>query len=179
MSDECVSKAVARPSIRLPIIELSQARSSEAGSRYRIVERRHCRASEYKGAAADGRVGTERFRLSEPLSNASADDSLDAFAERHVTLILGLTCVEPDGAFFPIKLIQLHPQHFIKTSASEPKQHHRVSRIAPQSRTLFFARIKLVPRRRVEKNFDEGFVLPILNHTTLKLSLTCHFEFGP
>ena len=33
-----------------------------------------------------------------------------------------------------------------------------------------------MPRRRVEKNLDEGLVLPILNHAPLKLSLTCHLE---
>src|SRR5215813_2380081 len=122
---------MACPSVRLSIIKLGQTSSSEAGSRYRIVERRHCRASEYKGAAAKGRISAERFRLSKSLSNASADDSLDTFAEWHVALILGLTRVEPDGALFPIKLIQLHPQHFIKTSASESKQHHSISRITP------------------------------------------------
>ena len=102
MSDEGVSKAVARPAIRLPIIELSQAGSSEAGPSYGVIERRHCRASEHEGAAAEVRVSTERFRFGKPLSNASADDSLDTFAERHVALILGLTRVEPDGALFPI-----------------------------------------------------------------------------
>jgi hypothetical protein len=35
-----------------------------------------------------------------------------------------------------------------------------------------------VPCRRVEKNLDEGFVLPILDHAALKLSLTCHLELG-
>ena len=105
MSDEGMSKAMACPSVRLSIIKLGQTSSSEAGSRYRIVERRHCRASEYEGAAAKGCVGAERFRLSKSLPNASADDSLDTFAEWHVALILGLTRVEPDGALFPIKLI--------------------------------------------------------------------------
>lgn len=123
MSDEGVSKAMARPSVRLSIIKLGQTSSSEAGSRYRIVERRHCRSSEHECAAAEVRVSTERFRFSKSLSNAGADHSLDTLAERHVALILGLTRVEPDGALFPIKLIQLHPQHFIKTSASESKQH--------------------------------------------------------
>jgi hypothetical protein len=82
MSDEGVSKAMACPSVRLSIIKLGQTSSSEAGSRYRIVERRHCRASEYKGAAAKGRISAERFRLSKALPNASANDPLDAFAER-------------------------------------------------------------------------------------------------
>lgn len=56
MSDEGVSKAVVRPAIRLPIIELSQAGSSEAGPSYGVIERRHFRASEYEGAATKGRV---------------------------------------------------------------------------------------------------------------------------
>ena len=102
MSNEGVSKAVACPSVRLSIIKLGQTSSSEAGSRYRIVERRHCRASEDEGAAAKGRVSAERLRISKSLSNASADDSLDTFAEWHVTLVLGLTRVEPDGALFQL-----------------------------------------------------------------------------
>jgi hypothetical protein len=50
----------------LSIIKLGQTSSSEAGSRYRIVERRHCRASEDEGAAAKGRVSLIRI-LSEQL----------------------------------------------------------------------------------------------------------------
>ena len=102
MSDEGVPKAVACPSVRLSIIKPGQTSSSEAGSRYRIVERRHYRASEDEGAATDGRVSAERFRLSKPVSNASANDALDTFAEWHVTLVLGLTRVEPDGALFQL-----------------------------------------------------------------------------
>ena len=127
MRAEGVSKAVACPAIRLPTITVSQASSSEAGARYRIVEGRQRGASKDKGAAAKGCVSAERFILSTSLSNASANDSLDTFAEWHVALILGLTRVKPDGALFPIKLIQLHPQRFIKSSTSEPKQHHNVS----------------------------------------------------
>ena len=36
------------------------------------------RSSEYEGAAVEGRISAERVRLSESLSNACADDSLDA-----------------------------------------------------------------------------------------------------
>jgi hypothetical protein len=88
------------PSVRLSIIKLSQASGSEAGARYRIVERRHCRASEYKGAAAEGRVSAERFRFRKSLPNASADHSLDTFAEQHVALILGLTLHEKSAQTF-------------------------------------------------------------------------------
>jgi len=59
MSDERVSKAVADPSVRLPIIELSQPSGSEAGPSYGVIERRHCSASEYEGAAAEVRVSTQ------------------------------------------------------------------------------------------------------------------------
>jgi len=64
MSDKGVSKAVACPSVRLSIIKLGQTSSFEAGPRYRIVECRHCCASEYEGAAIEGCVSAERFRRS-------------------------------------------------------------------------------------------------------------------
>jgi hypothetical protein len=63
VSNEGVSKTMARPAVRLPIIELGQTNSSEAGSSYGVIERRHCRASEHKGVAAEVRVSTDRFRL--------------------------------------------------------------------------------------------------------------------
>ena len=81
VSDEGVSKAVACPAVSLPIIEFSQASGSEAGPSDRVIKRGRCCASEYKGAAAEGRVSAERFRLSTSLSNATADYPLDTFAE--------------------------------------------------------------------------------------------------
>jgi hypothetical protein len=62
--------------------KLGQTSSSQAGPSYGVIERRHCRASEHKGAVYEGPVGAERFRLSDALSNTSADDSLDPLAER-------------------------------------------------------------------------------------------------
>ena len=88
VSYEGMSQAVTRPAVRLFILELSQTSGSHTGPCYGVIKR-NCRgAREYEGAATERRIGAERFRLSKSLSNASADDSIDSFAKRHVTLIL-------------------------------------------------------------------------------------------
>src|SRR5262245_24866734 len=55
-------RRLACPLVSLSIVELSQARSSEAGARNRVIKRRRCSARKYEGADNECRIGAPLLR---------------------------------------------------------------------------------------------------------------------